>query len=582
MCGSFSGERIHLIPRLYHSCLSFLQGKARLMSLLSLEFDELAKIATFLTLTEVQHFSATNTKIRRNVGQNALFWQEYLRARYGYYLMNTGGGKTTYAFRNHFQQLVQQLEYDMKSSKIDSSQTNKQIAKHLHLLDGLRYVVSDNCELDSEYIWEMEGHSGALVLDRFWIIVSGWPRDEHFDNSALCLDLGHHNCISDDINPTDFNFTLKDVFDRDIKVKPVLVHNTPRLPIQRFTYGFTVTSMCLPGELDYLYNDGDKNPPNNYTKRLVLFGGLTLGGYRGDVNGLYILDVTFKESGITAELSDIEAFTSNRPISAHAKWSSNMTPARPSDPDMLLPITRGYHTANVIAMNGGRRSLVLFGGLHQHQPCNSLEIYDIETNKWVYNGSTSTASSYVVAGARPSNRFGHSTTLVGNKLYVCGGSDGNDLIRNGSELKDLYILEFSHEHNKLAWSQPINPTNFTNAFYPGRCHTATVLGDKIIFFGGDADHSNDLVVFDTKTQEISLPELCVDEDTQIIPRMSAIAVSRGVKLFIFGGFNQEYGQLGDAWQVDLAFDLISTKRPGVRLMSEVESSDGDSEYYEDD
>jgi hypothetical protein len=165
---------------------------------------------------------------------------------------------------------------------------------------------------------------------------------------------------------------------------------------------------------------------------------------------------------------------------------------------------------------------------------------------------------------------------------VCGGSNGNDLIRNGSELKDLYILEFSHEHNKLAWSQPIIPTNFTNAFYPGRCHTATVLGDKIIFFGGDADHSNDLVVFDTKTQEISIPELCVDEDTQIIPRMSAVAVSRGVKLFIFGGFNQEYGQLGDVWQFDLAFDLISTNRPGIRLMSELESCDGDSEYYEDD
>ena len=122
------------------------------MSLLSLEFDELVKVGIFLTLTEVQHFSATNTKLWRNVGQNALFWQEYLRARYGYCRMDVRGGKTTYAFRNHFQQLVQQLEYDMKSSKIDSSQTNKLIAKHLHLLDGLRYAVLDDCELDSEYI----------------------------------------------------------------------------------------------------------------------------------------------------------------------------------------------------------------------------------------------------------------------------------------------------------------------------------------------------------------------------------------------------------------------------------------------
>ncbi len=554
------------------------------MSFLSLEFDTVVKIATFLTLPEVQRLSMTSTKLWHTVGENALFWQEYLRARYGYYrVANTEGGKLTSSFRNNYQELIQQLEYDIKSCGIDYSLTNKIVVKHLDLLDGLRYTFLNYCDLDNEGIWEMEGHSGALILDRYWIIVSGWPMDEHFDNSALCLDLGHHNQISPDIYQADYDDTISIDGDYTSPIDQIFVQNIPQIPINRFVYGFTVSSLCLPDELDYLYNSSDK-APSNYSKRLILFGGLTLGGYRGDVNGMYTFDVSFFDAETNEEISDIDAFSCNYPIFSRARWSGNLTSHQRVDAAALVPITRGYHTANVIKLNGDRRCLVLFGGLHDHEPCNSLEIYDIDSNTWVYNGDNTTCSSlqqYVVSGAGPCGRFGHSSTLIGNKLYVCSGSDGNDLIRNGSELKDLYILEFSYAHNRLTWSQPIIPNNIPHFFYPGRCHTATVSGDKIFFFGGGASHSNDIVVFDTRTNALSLPELCVDEEGLFVtPRLSAIAVSRGVELFIFGGFSRDYGQFGDLWKVDLAFDLNATSIGGIRLMSNNEGSDecDDDEY----
>ena len=557
------------------------------MSLLSLDFDAVVKIATFLTLPEVQRLSMTSLKFWHTVGENALFWQEYLRARYGYYrVANAEGGKVINSFRDHYQQLIQQLEYDIKSCGIDFSLSNKIVAKHLDLLDGLRYTLLNCCELDSDGIWDMEGHSGALILDRYWIIVSGWPRDDHFDNVALCLDLGHHNQISADMYQPDFDDTIS-ISDEPLQVEQIIVQNTPRMiPIHRFIYGFTVSSLCLPGELDYLYTSGD-NPPSNYSKRLILFGGLTLGGYRGDVNGMYTLDVTFFNAETNEEISDTAAFSCTYPIGTRIKWSGNLTGHQRSSASTLVPISRGYHTANVIKLNGDRRSLVLFGGLHEHQPCNSLEIYDIGTNSWVYNGSDTTYSSpqinYIVSGAGPSSRFGHSSTLISNKLYICGGSDGNDLVRNGNELRDLYILEFFSEHNRLTWSQPVIPTTLSHQFYPGRCHTATVTGDKIFFFGGGARHTNDIVMFNTLTNAVDLPEICVDEEGLFInPRVSAIAVSRGVELFIFGGFNKDYGQFGDLWKINLAFDLRTTSNSDIRLMPDdyahSDDDDDDSEY----
>jgi hypothetical protein len=90
----------------------------------------------------------------------------------------------------------------------------------------------------------------------------------------------------------------------------------------------------------------------------------------------------------------------------------------------------------------GRLSMLVWGGLHRRAPTTKLEIYDVATGTW----RPGTAE-----GCEPSPRFGHSAVYVpasdsdGNivgdhdKIIFTGGSDGNDLIRNGIEYYDVSI-----------------------------------------------------------------------------------------------------------------------------------------------
>ena len=41
----------------------------------------------------------------------------------------------------------------------------------------------------------------------------------------------------------------------------------------------------------------------------------------------------------------------------------------------------GYHTANIVTLNG-RHSLVVWGGLHHRAPTTRLEVFDLENNIW--------------------------------------------------------------------------------------------------------------------------------------------------------------------------------------------------------
>jgi hypothetical protein len=41
----------------------------------------------------------------------------------------------------------------------------------------------------------------------------------------------------------------------------------------------------------------------------------------------------------------------------------------------------GYHTANIVTLNGNH-SLLVWGGLHHRGPTTKLEVFDLETNVW--------------------------------------------------------------------------------------------------------------------------------------------------------------------------------------------------------
>ena len=152
---------------------------------------------------------------------------------------------------------------------------------------------------------------------------------------------------------------------------------------------------------------------------------------------------------------------------------------------LLLTFSSGYHTANSVILNGEEHMLV-FGGLHRRAPTNSMEVYNIGKNMWTTEGF---AAIILIAFRRSTffemlilaNRFIRShwsssvpslrthqvlephiyihfsfimLLLVGcycvsvydlrsDSFIITGGSDGNDLWRNGRELKDVLRALFS-------------------------------------------------------------------------------------------------------------------------------------------
>jgi N-acetylneuraminic acid mutarotase len=74
--------------------------------------------------------------------------------------------------------------------------------------------------------------------------------------------------------------------------------------------------------------------------------------------------------------------------------------------------------------------LFLFGGSGPHAYCfNDLYMYDPETSRW------SQVDNFANPECQPKARAGHSKTIVDSRLFIIGGSYGQDY------LKDVYILD---------------------------------------------------------------------------------------------------------------------------------------------
>jgi hypothetical protein len=98
------------------------------------------------------------------------------------------------------------------------------------------------------------------------------------------------------------------------------------------------------------------------------------------------------------------------------------------------PIERAYHGCALTVFND-QDCMIVWGGLHANDVIGQLELYDLENKNWL---------SVTSSGTEPSPRFGLSMMPVSStnggkvdKFILTGGSDGNDLIRNGDELLDV-------------------------------------------------------------------------------------------------------------------------------------------------
>jgi len=188
-------------------------------------------------------------------------------------------------------------------------------------------------------------------------------------------------------------------------------------------------------------------------------------------------------------------------------------------------------------------------------------------------------------------------------LIFTGGSNGTDLVRDGRELRDIHILSVENRADgsfSLSWSTPIIFAPGGENLIPGRCHTASLCGSKIIYFGGSAEHTSEVVVLDLLPSEASKSECeviarrggggeaerpfqyllhspFVDRRTlgkrcpRPWQRLSHVSFLVGTRLIIQGGFSKHFRELGDVWSCDLAHETSELRPELLSRQGEVYS-----------
>ncbi|XP_055427360.1 kelch domain-containing protein 3 isoform X2 [Bubalus kerabau] len=233
------------------------------------------------------------------------------------------------------------------------------------------------------------------------------------------------------------------------------------------------------------------------------------------------------------------------------RWTK-LPPVRPAARGQapVVPYMRYGHSTVLID-----DTVFLWGGRNDTEgACNVLYAFDVNTHKW---------STPRVSGTVPGARDGHSACVLGKTMYIFGGYEQlADCFSN-----DIHKLDTS----TMAWTLICTKGN------PARWrdfHSATMLGSHMYVFGGRADrfgpfHSNNEIycnrirVFDTRTEAwLDCPP------TPVLPegRRSHSAFGYNGELYIFGGYNARLNRhFHDLWKfnpVSFTWKKIEPKGKG--------------------
>ena len=286
-----------------------------------------------------------------------------------------------------------------------------------------------------------------------------------------------------------------------------------------------------------------------------VFGGMTAGGYSGELADLGYLKAQYDEDA--------------EPFCYHAVKETTPWPA-----------ARGYHSA---ASSQCGRYLYIFGGIADGEACGQLAVYDTRARAWTLPAPE---------GEAPCARFGHSATVFDGGMWVIGGSTGGDLLRSGEDLTDVWRLDLA----ALTWTrvEPANAPPFPANL--GRCHSAVLVGEQVLLFGGSAQTSSVVSAFNLRTLAFSAPAIGLAGGGDGIrgdgpcKRFTHLAALVGTHMLMgfgwtFGSAHARRGCLGDWWALDLAPPRPSECRPqlpGNRLDADPESDVDEEEEEEDD
>jgi N-acetylneuraminic acid mutarotase len=173
-------------------------------------------------------------------------------------------------------------------------------------------------------------------------------------------------------------------------------------------------------------------------------------------------------------------------------------------------------------------AIYTFGGIVDGEGTSDLHVFDTASKRW---------SLLSASGRAPEPRGDHCATTAGRKMYIFGGSGGEDVFFN-----DLYVLDIS----SLMWTEI-----YPNGRSPAVREFATLCGygeEMLILFGGTAATTyseidyNDIHAFDLQSNEWQGPAV-----TGPIPekRYSHCSVTWRDQMIVFGGLNsnQDFNDL---------------------------------------
>ena len=187
-----------------------------------------------------------------------------------------------------------------------------------------------------------------------------------------------------------------------------------------------------------------------------------------------------------------------------------------------VPSDREGHTASVVGT-----AIFVFGGTWTDEEEATLYLNDLHR----LDTTSLTWSRPLVGGTAPIEREGHTAATIGTRIFVFGGTwvDEED---NSIYLNDLYILQT----DGLTWEQPATGGEPP---IPREGHTASVVRNQMVVFGGaglDCEERSinlhDLHVLDTDTMLWSQPE-CSGSLPQERRYHSSCVV--GDEMLVFGG-----------------------------------------------
>ncbi|XVF54447.1 hypothetical protein PTKIN_Ptkin05aG0180800 [Pterospermum kingtungense] len=194
------------------------------------------------------------------------------------------------------------------------------------------------------------------------------------------------------------------------------------------------------------------------------------------------------------------------------------------------PTPRDSHSCTTIGDD-----LYVFGGTDGINPLKDLHILKTSTHTWICPS---------VRGEGPEAREGHSAALVGKRLFIFGGCGKSSDNKNEIYYSDLYILNTE----TFVWKRAVTSGNPPSA---RDSHTCSSWKNNIIVIGGEDEHDyylSDVHILDTDT--LAWKEL--NTSGQILtPRAGHATVAFGKNLFVFGGFTDAQNLYDDLYMLDV-------------------------------